>query len=184
MDNPIQSINLYPVNSATDYPILTYWIVIYLLDSAIQRLYNWRLYFIAFIIWLLDIACLFAYSKRSFLLKFFFPSSQNIIGRARRVQMKNVVLLCCCRFTQKRNISIKRLSSAGVFIACESCFTCACVTSHSITTHCINVTAVRAGRAFVNIYIQKCYNYKNLKASSLHTYIIFIMLTLEFFSSL
>ena len=67
-DNPIQSINLYPVDSAIAYLILTYWIVIYLLDSAIQRLYNRRLYFIAYIIWLLDIACLFAYSKRSFLL--------------------------------------------------------------------------------------------------------------------
>ena len=68
MDNPIQSINLYPVDSAIAYLILTYWIVIYLLDSAIQRLYNRRLYFIAFIIWLPDIACLFVYSKRSFLL--------------------------------------------------------------------------------------------------------------------
>ena len=68
MDNPIQSINLYPVDSAIAYLILTYWIVIYLLESAIQRLYNRRLYFIAYIIWLLDIACLFAYSKRSFLL--------------------------------------------------------------------------------------------------------------------
>ena len=75
MDNPIQSINLYPVDSAIAYLILTYWIVIYLLDSAIQRLYNWRLYIIAFIIWLPDIACLFVYSKRSFLLYFFFPSS-------------------------------------------------------------------------------------------------------------
>ena len=56
MDNPIQSINLYPVDSAIAYLILTYWIVIYLLDSAIQRLYNRRLYFIAYIIWLLDIA--------------------------------------------------------------------------------------------------------------------------------
>ena len=56
MDNPIQSIHLYPVDSAIAYLILTYWIVIYLLDSAIQRLYNRRLYFIAYIIWLLDIA--------------------------------------------------------------------------------------------------------------------------------
>ena len=56
MDNPIQSIHLYPVDSAIAFLILTYWIVIYLLDSAIQRLYNRRLYFIAYIIWLLDIA--------------------------------------------------------------------------------------------------------------------------------
>ena len=68
MDNPIQSINLYPVDSAIAYLILTYWIVIYLLHSAIQRLYNRPLYFIAYIIWLLDMACLFAYSKWSFLL--------------------------------------------------------------------------------------------------------------------
>ena len=71
MDNPIQSINLYPVDSAIDNLILIYWIVIYLLDSANQGLYNRRQYFIAYIIWLLDIACLFAYSKRSFLLYFF-----------------------------------------------------------------------------------------------------------------
>ena len=46
-----------------------------------------------------------------------------------------------------------------------------CVTSHTITTHRINVRAVRAGKGFVDIYIQTCcYNYKNLKASSLHTY--------------
>ena len=56
LDNPVQSINLYPVDSTIAYLILTYWIVIYLLDSVIQRLYNRRLYFIAYIIWLLDIA--------------------------------------------------------------------------------------------------------------------------------
>ena len=56
MDNPIHSINLYPVDSEIAYLILTYWMVIYLLDGAIQRLDNRRLYFIAYIIWLLDIA--------------------------------------------------------------------------------------------------------------------------------
>ena len=72
MDNPIQSINLYPVDSAIAYLILTYWIVIYLLDSAIQRLDNWRLYIIAFIIWLPDIACLFVYPSGHFYCNFFF----------------------------------------------------------------------------------------------------------------
>ena len=55
---------------------------------------------------------------------------------------------------QTFSIRLKRLTSAGVSISCESCFTCACVRSHSITTHRIDVTAVRVGRAFVDIYIQ------------------------------
>ena len=46
MDNCIHSTNLYPVDSAIDYLILTYWIVIYPSDSAFQRLRNGRLYFI------------------------------------------------------------------------------------------------------------------------------------------
>ena len=104
-------------------------------QSIMLHLYNRRLYFIAFIIWLLDMACLFTYSKRSFLLQFFSPSSLNIIGRARRVQIKNVVLLCCCRFTPKTNISIKRLSSAGVFIACESCFNMRNIPHYYYTPH-------------------------------------------------
>ena len=104
MDNPIQSINLYPVDSAIAYLILSYWIVIYLLDSAIQRLYNRRLYFTAYIIWLLDIACLFAYSKRSFLLLFFFSSNQIFIGRARRVPIKNVVLLLLPFYSKNKHI--------------------------------------------------------------------------------
>ena len=79
MDNPIQSINLYPVDSAIDNLILIYWIVIYLLDSANQGLYNRRQYFIAYIIWLLDIACLFAYSKRSFLLYFFSHLAKTLL---------------------------------------------------------------------------------------------------------
>ena len=140
--------------------------------------------FIAYIIWLLDIARLFAYSKRP-LLYFFSHINENFIGRARRVQIKSVVLLLHVagllrnkHTKQTFSIRLKRLTSAGVSISCESCFTCAYVRSHSITTHRINVTAVRAGRAFVDIYIQ------TLKAGSLHTYIIFIMLTLEFWSSL
>lgn len=36
-------------------------------------------------------------------------------------------------------------------IACESCFTCACVRSNGIDTHRINVTTVRVGRALVDI---------------------------------
>ena len=65
----------------------------------------------------------------------FSPSSLNIIGRARRVQIKNVVLLCCCPFTPKTNISIKRLSSAGVFIACESCFNMRNIPHYYYTPH-------------------------------------------------
>ena len=82
---------------------------------------------------------------------------------------------------QTFSIKFKWLTSAGVSISCESCFTCACVRSHSITTHRINVTAVRVGRAFVDIYMQTCcYNCKSLKASNLHTYIIFIILHSNF----
>ena len=115
MDNPIQSINLYPMDSAIPYLILTYWIVIYLLDSAIQRLYNRRLYFIVYIIWLLDIACLFDRLLQAVIFTvFFFPSNQNFIGRARRVQIKNVVLPLC-RFIKEKNISNKhfKLDSNG-----------------------------------------------------------------------
>ena len=91
MDNPIQSINLYPVNSAIAYLILTYW-VIYVLDTAIQRLYNRRLYFIAYIIWLLDIASSVRLLQAVIFTVIFFPSNPNFIGKARRVQIKNVVL--------------------------------------------------------------------------------------------
>ena len=86
---------------------------------------------------------------------------------------------------QKFSVRLKRLTSASVSISCESCFTCACVRSHSITTHRIDVTAVRVGRAFVDIYIQTCRcHYKYFKASSLHKYVIFIMFALKFWSSL
>ena len=95
---------------------------------------------------------------------------------------------CCCRFTQKQkktfSIRLKRLTSAGVSISCESCFTYACVRSHSVTTRRIDVTAVRVGSAFVDIYIQTCCcHYKNFKTTSLHKYVIFIIFALEFWSS-
>ena len=118
--------------------------------------------------------------------------NENFIGRARRAQIKSVVLLLHVggllrnkHIKQTFSIRLKRLTSAGVSISCESCFTCACVRSHSITTHRIDVTAVRVGRAFVDIYIQTCRcHYKYFKASSLHKYVIFIMFALKFWSSL
>ena len=121
----------------------------------------------------------------------FFPSFLPRRERPLLGGKKSVVLLLLPVYSKNKHIKetfsirLKRLTSAGVSISCESCFTCACVRSHSITTRRINVTAVRVGRAFVDIYIQTCcYSYKNLKASSLHTYIIFSIFTLEFWSSL
>ena len=160
--------------------------MIYPLDSAFQRLRNRCLYFI-FIYCVQNLTARHRLSVRSLqaaITVIFSHVNENFIGRARRAQVKSVVLLLSPVFSEKKHIKqtfsirLKRLTSAGVSISCESCFTCACVRSHSITTHRINVTAVRAGRAFVDIYIQ------TLKAGSLHTYIIFIMLTLEFWSSL
>ena len=175
MDNPIHqnelfqiyftSINLYPVDSAIDKLTLIYWIVIYPLDSTIQRLYNGRLYFILTLLLpciictcLLDIACLFVYSKRLFLLHFFSHLIKHFIGRARRVQIEcciAVVHVYVAGLLEKTTISnkyrLKRLTSACVSIACESCFTGACVGSHIIATHRINVTAVRVGRALVDV---------------------------------
>ena len=46
------------------------------------------------------------------------------------------------------------LSRACFSIACESCFTGACVRSNSIATHRINVTTVRVGRTLVDICIR------------------------------
>ena len=43
VDNAIQWINLYAVDSAIGFLILIRWIVIYPVDSAIQRLNNWGL---------------------------------------------------------------------------------------------------------------------------------------------
>ena len=167
--------------------------MIYPLDSSIQLLYNWRLYFI-FIYCLNNLTAWHRLSVRllqAAITVIFSRLNKNVIGRAKRVQIKNVVLLLFPVYLKNNHIKqtfsirLERLTSAGVSISCESCFTCACVRSHSITTYRINVTAVRVGRAFVDIYKQIfCYNYNNLKASSLHTYIIFIIFTIEFWSSL
>ena len=51
-----------------------------------------------------------------------------------------------------------KLTSAGVSIAWISCFTGAYVQSHSITAHCIDVTAVRIGRALVDIWEEEWEN--------------------------
>ena len=194
MDNRIHSTNLNPVDSATGYLILIYWKVIYPLDSAFQRLRNRRLYFI-FIYCGQNLTAWHRLSVRllqAAITVIVSHVNENFIGRARRVQIKSVVLLLHVagllrnkHTKQTFSIRLKRLTSAGVSISCESCFTCACVRSHSITTHRIDVTAVRVGRAFVDIYIQTwCCHYKNFKASSLHTYVIFIIFALEFWSSL
>ena len=114
----------------------------------------------------------------------FFPCKRKFYWKGKKSTNKECCIAVVAGLLRNKHIKqtfsirLKRLTSAGVSISCESCFTCAYVRSHSITTHRINVTAVRAGRAFVDIYIQ------TLKAGSLHTYIIFIMLTLEFWSSL
>ena len=67
------------------------------------------------------------------------------------------------KFLPNQNFNCKRwkehkrlfLTSAGVSIACVSCFTWACVRSHIIATHRINVTAVRVGRTLVDIWRKK-----------------------------
>ena len=46
---------------------------------------------------------------------------------------------------------MKNRTIARPSIACVSCFTGACVGSHSIATHRIDVTAVRVCRALVDI---------------------------------
>ena len=52
------------------------------------------------------------------------------------------------KYTQ---IKEKQLTSTRPAIACVAYFTSACVRTHSITTHPIDVTAVRVGRTFVDI---------------------------------
>ena len=140
MDNRIHSKNLYPVDSAIGYLILIYWRVIYPLDSAFQRLRNRRLYFI------------FLYCVQN--LTAWHRLSVRLLQAAITVIFSH--LLRNKHIKQTFSISLKRLTSASVSISCESCFTCACVRSHSITTHRIDVTAVRVGRAFVDIYIPTC----------------------------
>ena len=112
----------------------------------------------------------------------FFPCKRTFYWKGKKSTNKE----CCIavvggllrnkHIKKKFSVRLKRLTSAGVSISCESCFTYACVRSHSITTNCIDVTAVRVGRAFFDIYIQTC--------CSLHKYVIFIMFALKFWSSL
>ena len=121
----------------------------------------------------------------------FFPCKRKFYWKGKKSTNKE----CCIsvvagllrnkHIKQKFSVRLKRLTSASVSISCESCFTYACVRSHSITTNRIDVTAVRVGRAFVDIYIQTCRcHYKYFKASSLRKYVIFIMFALKFWSSL
>ena len=92
MDNPIHSINLYPVDSEIAYLILTYWMVIYLLHGAIQRLDNRRLYFIAYIIWLLDIASSVRLLQAViFTVIFFFPIQPKLYWKGKKSTNKE----CC-----------------------------------------------------------------------------------------
>ena len=94
------------------------------------------------------IACLFAYSKRSFYGNFFL-SNQKLYWKGKKSINKNE------HIKQTFYIRLKRLTSAGVSIACKSCSTCAYVRSHIIATHSINVTTVRVGRTIVYIYGKK-----------------------------
>ena len=121
----------------------------------------------------------------------FFPCKRKFYWKGNRNTNKECCIAVVAGLLRNKHIKqtfsirLKRVTSAGVSISCESCITCACVRSHSITTHRIHVTAVRVGTAFVDIYIQTCCcNYKNLKASSLHIYAIFIIFALEFWGTL
>ena len=187
MDHGIHSTNLNPVDSAIGYLILIYWKVIYPLDSAFQRLRNRRLYFI-FICCGQNLTAWHRLSVRllqAAITVIVSHVKENFIGRARRVQIKSVVLLLHVagllrnkHIKQTFLIRLKGITCAGASISCESCFTCACVISHSITTHRIDVTAVRVGRAFVDIYIQTCcYNYKHLKASTAYIHNLYYAYT-------
>ena len=79
------------MDSAIAYLILTYWIVIYLLDSAIQRLYNRRLYFIAYIIWLLDIASSVRLLQAVIFTVIFFPIQSKVYWKGKKSTNKE----CC-----------------------------------------------------------------------------------------
>ena len=76
--------------------ILIYWTVIYPLDGAIQLLYNRCLYFI-FIYCLHNLSAWHRLSVRLLqvviLIVIFSHLTKNFIGSAKRVQIKNVVLL-------------------------------------------------------------------------------------------
>ena len=45
-DSAIHQVNLYPLDSAFSFPLFIYWMEIYPIDSAIQLLNNWGLYFV------------------------------------------------------------------------------------------------------------------------------------------
>ena len=105
----------------------------------IQLLYNWRLYFIF-------INCLSVRLLQAVIFTVIFsPSNQKLYWKGKKSTNKNK------HIKQTFYIRLKRLTSAGVSIACKSCFTCACVRSHIIATHSINVTTVRVGRALVDV---------------------------------
>ena len=106
MDNCIHSTNLYPVDSAIDYLILTYWIVIYPSDSASQRLRNGCLYFI-FIYCSHNLTAWHRSSVRllqAAITVIFSHINENFIGRARRVQIKSVVLLLLPAYSENKHI--------------------------------------------------------------------------------
>ena len=75
---------------------------------------------------------------------------QNVLQRENRRRRKTMHFFHL-PFTLKISNNTK-LTSAGVSIAWISCFTGAYVQSHSITAHRIDVTAVRIGRALVDIW--------------------------------
>ena len=162
MDNRIHWIEICRVDSATGYLILIYWKVIYPLDSALQRLRNRRLYFI-FIYCVQNLTAWHRLSVRllqAAITVIFFPCKRKFYWKGKKSTNKECCIAVVAGLLRNKHIkqtfliTLKRLTSAGVSISCESCFTCACVRSHSITTHRIDVTAVRVGRAFVDIYIQ------------------------------
>ena len=114
----------------------------------------------------------------------FFPCKRKFYWKGKKSTNKECCIAVVAGLLRNKHIKqtfsirLKRLTSAGVSISCESCFACACVRSHSITTHRINVTAVRVGRAFVDIYIQTCcYNYKHLKASTAYIHNLYYAYT-------
>ena len=108
MHNRIHSTNLYPVDTAISYLILIYWRVIYPLDSAFQSLRNRRLYFI-FIYCVQNLTAWHRLSVRllqAAITVIFSHVNENFIGRARRAQIKSVVLLLLPVYSQT-NISNK-----------------------------------------------------------------------------
>ena len=109
MDNRIHSTNIYPVDSAIiGYLILIDWKVIYPLDSAFQRLRNRRLSFI-FIYCVQNLTAWHRLSARllqAAITVIFSHVNENFIRRARRAQIKSVVLLLLPVYSET-NISDK-----------------------------------------------------------------------------